>query len=201
MDKKKRQLYIAVSFFLIIFVFSLIWGAVLLLNFQFSFWGAVGIEILGGICGALGFGSLLKPDKIGKFAVSLFSKLMTNYEDSRTGSQQTQTKNSGNQVMISGSKNIIHVDSDKTIENGKLDEKIFGTGKVFSCPNGHRIEVYPPDDNHPIASIEKEYAEKQAEGTVIERFYDCQRAGCDIRFSLYWYQKKIQVSHGRVSFI
>ena len=61
--------------------------------------------------------------------------------------------------------------------------------KKFSCIHcGNPFEVYPPDDNHPSASLEKP---KEAAGTVIEMTYDCKNQDCLQPTTLYWYRKKI----------
>ena len=62
----------------------------------------------------------------------------------------------------------------------------------FSCIHcGTPFEVYPPDDEHPIASLEKP---KEAAGTIKEMTVDCIR--CLQPTTLYWYRKKMTFSVG-----
>lgn len=64
--------------------------------------------------------------------------------------------------------------------------------KRFSCVYcGTPFEVYPPDDNHPTASLEKP---KEAAGTIVEMTYDCQN--CMRPTTLYWYREKIAFAVG-----
>lgn len=61
--------------------------------------------------------------------------------------------------------------------------------RVFGCPNcGEKYEAYPPDDRHPIASIEKP-SSSDVEGSVIEVNNKC--GTCGSSFKLYWYSEKI----------
>lgn len=205
MMKKKRQLYrAAVTFYLILFIVAILWGTYVLISYNYAFWGGLIIEIVGGISGFIGFGSILNPDKIGKFAVGLFGKLLKNYEESEGINRQTQTltKASGNQVMVNGSKNIIQLDSHKSkqVDTKQKAEKLVEKAKVFSCPNGHEYFAYPPDDNHTVASIEEQIAKDNAAGTIITRLCKCEKRGCKSEFTLYWYRQKLEVSHGKSLF-
>jgi hypothetical protein len=62
--------------------------------------------------------------------------------------------------------------------------------KKFSCVHcGTPFEVYPPDDNHPTASLEKPQ-EADVSGTIIEMTYDCKTKHCLKPTVLYWYSVK-----------
>lgn len=64
--------------------------------------------------------------------------------------------------------------------------------KKFGCVHcGTPFEVYPPDDNHPTASLEKP---KEAAGTIVEMTYDCRN--CMHPTTLYWYRDKIAFAVG-----
>ena len=64
--------------------------------------------------------------------------------------------------------------------------------KRLSCVNcGIPFEVYPPDDNHPYASLEKP---NEASGSIIEMNYDCENQSCMHPTTLYWYKHKISFS-------
>jgi hypothetical protein len=64
------------------------------------------------------------------------------------------------------------------------------TKKIFSCPEcGEPYEAYPPDDNHPQSSLEEDYANKNADGTVIKIVHDCEE--CFMPITLYWYKPKV----------
>ena len=66
--------------------------------------------------------------------------------------------------------------------------------KRFSCIKcGIPFEVYPPDDNHPTASLEKP---KEASGSIIEMTYDCENPSCRHPTTLYWYRPKLTFSVG-----
>lgn len=56
---------------------------------------------------------------------------------------------------------------------------------------GIPFEVYPPDDDHPHASLEKP---KEAAGTIVEMTYDCENPGCKNPTTLYWYRPKMSFS-------
>lgn len=60
---------------------------------------------------------------------------------------------------------------------------------IFSCQEGHRNEIYPPDPQHTTMSLEKP---KEAEGTIYERIVDC--VECHIPITLYWYRPKMHIS-------
>jgi hypothetical protein len=64
----------------------------------------------------------------------------------------------------------------------------------FSCRYcGTRFEVYPPDDDHPTAVLEKP---KEADGAIVEMTYDCKNNHCGRPTTLYWYRKKLDVGFG-----
>jgi len=64
----------------------------------------------------------------------------------------------------------------------------------FSCIHcGSPFEVYPPDDDHPRASLEKP---KEAAGGIIEMTYDCKNNDCLKPTTLYWYRPKMHIAVG-----
>ena len=68
--------------------------------------------------------------------------------------------------------------------------------KRFSCIHcGTPFEVYPPDDEHPRASLDKPSL-SEVEGTIKEMTYDCQNKDCLKPTTLYWYSRRYDVSHG-----
>jgi hypothetical protein len=68
--------------------------------------------------------------------------------------------------------------------------------KKFSCVHcGTPFEVYPPDDEHPRASLEKPKASEVA-GSIIEMTYDCKNKNCLKPTTLYWYRQKMDFSVG-----
>jgi hypothetical protein len=61
--------------------------------------------------------------------------------------------------------------------------------KVFSCRQcGRSYDAYPPDDFHPMASLEKP---EEADGTIIEVTHDCENDDCRNPIILYWYKEKM----------
>jgi len=61
--------------------------------------------------------------------------------------------------------------------------------KKFSCIHcGTPFEVYPPDDRHSRASLEKP---KEAQGSIIPMTYDGKNKACMKPTTLYWYEPKI----------
>ena len=145
---------------------------------------------------ALGFGSFWKPDTFGVVALRIIRSLSSNTEEKpkyQPQSQLTQEKSSGNQLLINDASNVnVHLNAgkrNKAISLVEEDETPSDGAKIFGCPNGHPIEVYPPDDNHPKASIEEDYAKENASGTVITRSYICR--WCNSQFKLYWYRQKL----------
>lgn len=63
------------------------------------------------------------------------------------------------------------------------------TKKIFSCPEcGEPYEAHPPDDNHPIASLDEKYAHENADGTVMKIIHYCEE--CMNPITLYWYRQK-----------
>lgn len=64
--------------------------------------------------------------------------------------------------------------------------------KKFSCTKcGTPFEVYPPDDRHPTASLEKP---KEAAGSIIEMTYVCKDKYCRHPTTLYWYRGKAAIA-------
>ena len=62
-------------------------------------------------------------------------------------------------------------------------------GKTFSCPEcGKPFTAYPPDDFHPIASLNKEDLEDP-----VERKYKCV---CGNTHILYWGRRKLAMVMG-----
>ncbi len=60
--------------------------------------------------------------------------------------------------------------------------------KRFSCVHcGTPFEVFPPDDDHPKASLRKP---KEVAGYIIEMTYDCKNQDCLQPTTLYWYRRK-----------
>ena len=65
--------------------------------------------------------------------------------------------------------------------------------RIFSCPEcGEPYEAYPPDDDHPRASLE--HPGDKAAGTVSIITYDCKN--CKHPITLYWYRQKISIARG-----
>jgi len=66
--------------------------------------------------------------------------------------------------------------------------------KKFSCMQcGTPFEVYPPDDRHPTASLDKP---KEASGTIKEMTFICKNEGCKHPTTLYWYRQKMAIAVG-----
>jgi len=62
--------------------------------------------------------------------------------------------------------------------------------KRFSCVEcGTPLEVYPPDDAHPTASLERP-KEGDVSGTIIKMTKDCDNPDCRHPTTLYWYRQK-----------
>jgi hypothetical protein len=147
------------------------------------------------VFGGLGVGSLLKPDSVGAVASQLLKNLAKSEEEGPDShNKQIQKKSSGSvQVMASDRAEVnINVPSvkKKQAQKPSAEEKEPSQmPKTFSCPKGHKCVVYPPDDNHPLASLEKSYAKENAIGTVIPMQYKCEKRGCGSQFTLYWYQE------------
>ena len=60
--------------------------------------------------------------------------------------------------------------------------------KKFNCTHcGTPFEVYPPGDEHKVASLEKPKASEIA-GSVIEMIHDCEK--CLQPTTIYWFGKK-----------
>lgn len=197
MDKKRQDVYGVGIVFLI---FSILLSAFTVYQVVSSGWGlsAWVLVIIDGVCGVFGIGSLLKPDTFGVIVL----RLIENYQRSQaegSGSSNRQTqKESNGSVQVNASDDAeVHVSvspKDKKRAQKSSTEEVPPNGKVFSCPNGHRIVVFQPDDNHPKASLEEDYAKKYALGTVIPRKYKCRN--CESEFTLYWYQEKIVAYFG-----
>jgi hypothetical protein len=181
LSKKKKDIRragIGFSFmFVVIFGFA-IYCAYISLLMGFLLFSAVSAPF-----GIFGIGSLLKPDKFGEYALK-FDKFLERGlgSEARSDSHNKQTqKETSQSVQIMGNAHNI------TYQNmeGKTTRK---GGKIFCCPNGHPYEAYPPDDHHPKASLEKEFAKRNASGTIISRHYTCEECGSES--VLYWYFSK-----------
>jgi hypothetical protein len=67
--------------------------------------------------------------------------------------------------------------------------------KRFSCVHcGTPFKVYPPDDDHPLAYIEKP-EDSKVSGSIIKMAYVCEKEHCHQPTTLYWYRRKMPVSH------
>jgi len=66
----------------------------------------------------------------------------------------------------------------------------------FGCKYcGTPFEVYPPDDAHPRATLEKP-KEEDVTGTIIEMTYDCKYKQCGRPTTLYWYRRRMTIGVG-----
>jgi hypothetical protein len=190
MDKKREEVYGVGIVFLI---FSILLSAFTVYQVVNSGWGlsAWVLVIIDGVCGVFGIGSLLKPDTFGVIVLRLIENYQRSQaEGSGSSNRQTQKESNGSVQVNASDEAEVHVSvspKDKKRAQKSSMEKVPPNGKVFSCPNGDRIVVFQPDDNHPKASLEEDYAKKYALGTVIPRKYKCRNCGSE--FTLYWYQE------------
>lgn len=189
MGKKAKNDHYAGLAFIVIFLLL----TVVTVAFVFILSGTL-IWVSGGIAsaffGVLGFGSFVNPT-INDWAGRIFDGIAKGFVESSNSHENKQTQKdttSSNQIMTGSGKTKITINQ---VENGKSS---IGQ-KMFSCPKGHGCKVFPPDDIHPIASREEEYAKKNAEGTVIPMSYTCN--GCGGEFTLYWYRQAIHATTGR----
>jgi len=68
--------------------------------------------------------------------------------------------------------------------------------KKFSCIHcGTPFEVYPPDDEHPTASLDKP-KESEVSGNIKEMTYDCQNKDCLKPTTLYWFRRRMHIVVG-----
>jgi hypothetical protein len=66
--------------------------------------------------------------------------------------------------------------------------------KMFSCIHcGTPFPAYPPDDEHPVASLEKP---QEAAGSIVEMTHDCQNRQCGKPATLYWFRRKTSFTTG-----
>jgi hypothetical protein len=190
MDKKKEEVYgIGIVFLLLSILLSIFTGnQAINSGWNMSTWVLVVVD---GVSGVFGIGCLLKPDSFG----AVILRLIENYqksqaEGSNSSSRQTQKQTSDSVQVNARDDAEVHVSvspRDKKRAHKPSTEEVTQNAKTFSCPRGHRITVYQPDDNHPRASLEEDYAKKYAIGTVIQRKYTCQDCGSEI--TLYWYRE------------
>jgi hypothetical protein len=161
--------------YFIFFVFFLIFA----INNQFNETG----EILWGLAlffGAAGIGCMWKPKTVGAYVKGFFDAVGKAYGGEGSGSNIRQTQRDSNGVQVVGDRAQVY--------NLPRTENLSEDASVFSCPNGHPITVYPPDHNHPIASLERDVAEEDAIDTVITRRYKCEVCGRELK--LYWYDEE-----------
>jgi hypothetical protein len=146
-----------------------------------------GLAILSGVSG---FGSIWKPNSVGAIISQFLKNFARNSEEGSSDShnKQVQKETSGS-VQVMGDRPQVNINVPRT--KGKQVQKFSTIARTFSCPRGHGNTVYPPDDSHPKASLERNYAEKSASGTVIPIKYTCEKEGCGTEFTLYWYKEKI----------
>jgi hypothetical protein len=192
MDKKREEVYIGGLICLVLcFFFSLFAvNSTILTSWNIA---SIGFWFFAIVSGVFGVGSFLKPDSFGVIVLSLLAALGESQEKgSSSHSQQTQKRSNGSVQVNTGDEAEVHVSvSPKEKERAQKfsTEEVSQNAKVFGCPNGHRVVVFQPDDNHPKASLEEDYAKKYALGTVISRKYTCRNCGSE--FTLYWYQERI----------
>jgi hypothetical protein len=183
MDKKREEVYgVGIVFLVASILLSIFTGSqVINIGWNISTWVLVLIDC---VCGVFGIGSLLKPDSFGVVVLRLMEALAKSQERSNSHNEQTQKRTSDSiQIMT-------HDDTRIDINQKSRGKEGSKNSKTFCCPEGHGNTVYPPDDNHPTASVEEDYARKYALGTVIPRKYTCEKEGCGSEFILYWYQER-----------
>ncbi len=143
--------------------------------------------------GILGFGSLIKPDSIGDLALHILENIRKGEKGgSDSHDKQIQKKSSGVQVMSHDQSKvniIVNSGKEQKTENDQTGGKEpIKNAKTFCCPNGHPYSAFPPDDIHPIASLEEKHANASASGTIIPILYRCETCGTESK--LYWYGKR-----------
>lgn len=190
MDKKRKDGYVTGLVCLIVFAIFLPYA----INIGWNTTGQI-FWVFTIVFGGLGVGSLLKPDSVGAVASQLLKNLAKSEEEgSDSHNKQIQKKSSGSVQVNASDEAEVHVSvspREKKRAQKSSTEEVSRNAKTFCCPNGHRIIVYQPDDNHPTASVEEDYARKWAIGTVIPRKYTCENCGSEL--TLYWYQEGVGV--------
>lgn len=181
MDKKRKDRYLAGIAFLMFFIGFVCFAIWIFINFGLNLSDII-LSGLGIVSGILGFGTFLKPNKFETITTGILKLLFESGKNtSDSHNKQIQEKSSGVQVMAT--------QGGKVTITPRTEESDNQTSKRYSCPEcGYPFIAYPPDDNHPLASVEEEYANEYALGTVIKRPYTCEKCGKQI--TLYWYKEK-----------
>jgi len=194
MDKKREEVYAGGIICLLFSILLSIFTGNLTINNAWNI-STLTLWVLAGAFGVFGVGSLLKPDSFGVVVLRLMeSYAKSQAERSNSHNQQTQKKSSGSVQVNASDEAEVHVSVSPREEKQaqkSTTEEVSRNSRIFCCPRGHKIAVYPPDDNHPKASSEEDYAKKYALGTVIPIKYTCEKEGCGSEFTLYWYQERI----------
>lgn len=142
-------------------------------------WNNINI-IVEGVCGVFGFGSLAFPDSVGT-VLSYLAKTFANSGGKSSASKIKQVQKGDSGVQQVGKNTINYYNTEK----GEKKPNV----KTYGCPNcGFDYQVSPPDDNHPIFSLDKAEAEKFASGKVSPIPKVCKN--CGNTFTLYWYKEK-----------
>lgn len=197
MDKKRQDVYGVGIVFLI---FSILLSAFTVYQVVNTGWGLTAwvLVIIDGVCGIFGIGSLLKPDTFGVIVLRLIENYQKSQaEGSGSSNRQTQKRTSGSVQVNAGDDSEVNVSvspTEKKRDRASSTEEMPKNAKTFCCPKGHGNTVYPPDDNHNRASVEEDYAKRNAIGSVIEREITCER--CGMKFTLYWYEEKVGAFFG-----
>lgn len=195
MDKKKQDGYgVGIIFLVSAILLSIFTGnQIITIGWNLSTWA---LAVLDGVCWVFGIGSLLKPDTFGVIVL----RILENYQKSQaegsdSSSRQTQKQSSGSVQVNARDDAEVHVSvspREKKQAQTSSPEEVPKNARVFSCPEcGHGNTCYPPDDSHPVASSEEDYAKKYALAGYIARTRRC--ANCGTVFRLYWYQEKVGV--------
>ncbi len=145
--------------------------------------------------GILGFGSLVKPDSIGDLGLHILESIGRGEKGgSDSHDKQIQKRSSGVQVMSHDQSKvniILNSDKEQKAEKQGGERELIKNAKIFCCPNGHPYAAFPPDDIHPIASLEEKHAKASASGTIIPISYKCETCGAESK--LYWYGERPKV--------
>jgi len=193
MDKKRQEGYVTGLACLLIFALFAYFAIMSASNMS----AAVIMGIFAALFGGLGFGSLAKPDTVGAIASQFLKNFAKSEEEgSDSHNKQTQKESNGSVQVNASDEAEVHVSvspREKKRTQKSSTEELSQNAKTFCCLRGHRITVYPPDDNHLRASSEEDYAKKYALGTVIPIKYTCEEEGCGSEFTLYWYRERIGV--------
>jgi hypothetical protein len=146
---------------------------------------AVELEgFLAALFGVFGLVCLWKPDTWGAYIAEYLKRLNRGSEETSTHNTQVQ-QNSDGSVQVIGDRPQINVNVPKKEEKTVPS---LTKPKTFSCPEcGRGTFCYPPDDNHPFASLEEDYAQKHALDGYVARRQSCRK--CGAKFTLYWYQE------------